>query len=222
MFVTVFRTRSCILASVPGQIFSAWLVPWLLFSEKHVTAKWSPKSLFSLRSGPSLCGFQWINLALQMHRNQQHYIHHQWNGKWIVDCSSLMHSAADLFSSPMVVCFCSFKMGATLAQLTATTFFLTTFSLKVYATCAAAWSGVFPMALKVKLLYRTSPSAFVDVLASPHFLLRSWMFCLFFFMLFLYSSNEFAFFVAGLLNVGVWMMLVRCLRQEADHANPLL
>ncbi|XP_052695234.1 uncharacterized protein LOC128173574 [Crassostrea angulata] len=37
----------------------------------------------------------------------------------------------------------------------------------------AAWNGVFPIALKVALLYRASPSALIGVLASPHFSLSS-------------------------------------------------
>lgn len=62
---------------------------------------------------------------------------------------------------------------------TVTTFFLVTFSLKVFVTCVAVWNGVFPIALNVALLYLASPSVLVNMLASPHFSLKSWMSCLF-------------------------------------------
>uniref|UniRef100_K1QP28 Uncharacterized protein n=1 Tax=Magallana gigas TaxID=29159 RepID=K1QP28_MAGGI len=110
-------------------------------------------------------------------------------------CSSLMHFAAHLFLSLMVVSggmvavqpSCpgqvnSFPLAlrwvpflhSLLPQNTATTlFFLVTFSLNVYVTCVAAWNGVFPIALKVALLYWASPSALIGVLASPHFSLSS-------------------------------------------------
>lgn len=107
-------------------------------------------------------------------------------------CSSLMHFAANRYSSPLVVSggWCSTvfmswadnflslgsKMSAFLGQLTTTKYchniFLVTFSLKVYPTCVAAWNGVLPIALKVALLYRASPSVLINMLASPHFSLK--------------------------------------------------
>lgn len=127
---------------------------------------------------------------------QRHYPHHRWNWK----CSSPMHFAANHYSSPLVVSggngavhsscprqITSFSLALRWVHFldilqprnTVTTFFLVTFSLKVFVTCVAVWNGVFPIALNVALLYLASPSVLVNMLASPHFSLKSWMSCLF-------------------------------------------
>nr|XP_034315315.1 uncharacterized protein LOC105343675 isoform X1 [Crassostrea gigas]XP_034315316.1 uncharacterized protein LOC105343675 isoform X1 [Crassostrea gigas]XP_034315317.1 uncharacterized protein LOC105343675 isoform X1 [Crassostrea gigas] len=126
---------------------------------KHVTAEWSLSSLFSLRFKEVAQVFEVFNHMPLLFRctgssSTISITGEMGNDEWTVITLQL----TDAFRSPSLFVFNGglWRNGCSAAFMS-----------------GAAWNGVFPIALKVALLYRASPSTLIGVLASPHFSLSS-------------------------------------------------